>query len=272
MHVAETPQALAAALARLGPVGLVPTMGALHAGHVALVAAARAEGPVVASVFVNPTQFGPGEDFARYPRDRDEDLARLTEAGCAVAFVPDVAAIYPPGDATTIVIGGPAEGFEGAHRPGHFNGVATVVTRLFGLVRPRTAWFGEKDWQQLQVVRRLVADLRLGVEIRALPTVRDADGLALSSRNQYLDPAQRALAASLPRHCRQAVAAIRAGGAPAEICAAARAALEALGFAVGYLTLVGATSLVAPVPAGEAARLLVAARLGPVRLLDNFPV
>jgi pantoate--beta-alanine ligase len=179
--------------------GLVPTMGALHEGHLALVQAAREaargrNGLVAASIFVNPRQFAANEDFARYPRDEPRDLAMLEQAGCDLVWLPDLATMYPPGDSTVIEVAGPAELWEGAARPGHFRGVATVVAKLFGQVRPDAAYFGEKDWQQIQVVRRMVADLLLSVEIVAIPTLRAADGLALSSRNRYLDPAQRAAA------------------------------------------------------------------------------
>ncbi len=166
---------------------LVPTMGALHDGHRALVREAVAGGAaVVTSIFVNPLQFGANEDLSRYPRDEAGDLAILEAAGCHLVWLPDVAAMYPPGDATTIDVAGPAEQWEGEARPGHFRGVATVCARLFGQVRPDRAYFGEKDWQQLQVVRRMVADLHLPLEIVGVPTVREPDGLALSSRNRFL--------------------------------------------------------------------------------------
>ena len=260
------------ALAGLPRRALVPTMGALHDGHLALVRAAGAEMPVVASIFVNPTQFGPNEDFARYPRDEAGDLAALRAAGCAVAWLPGVGEIYAAEDATRIELGGPALGWEGAARPGHFSGVATVVARLFGLVRPARAWFGEKDWQQLQVVGRMVADLCLGVEICALPTVRDGDGLALSSRNRYLTEAERSVAAALPRACLEAIAAMRAGATVAAACDAATATLTGLGFAVDYLAVVEAATMRRLATVTAPARLIVAARLGAVRLLDNFPV
>ncbi len=272
MLIARTRADLQAALADLPGRALVPTMGALHDGHLALVRAARAQAPVVTSIFVNPTQFGPNEDLARYPRDEPGDLARLRDAGCDLAFLPEVATIYPPDDASRVEVAGPALGWEGARRPGHFSGVATVVTRLFGLVRPRFAWFGEKDWQQLQVVRRMTEDLCLGVEINALPTVRAGDGLALSSRNRYLSAAERALAAALPRTCLAAIDAMRAGKPVPACCADAAASLSGLGFAVDYLALVDPASLREQHDLASPARLIVAARLGPVRLLDNFPV
>src|SRR5271166_5001095 len=171
---------------------LVPTMGALHAGHRTLVREGIASGAAtVASIFVNPLQFGPTEDLSRYPRDEAADLAALEVDGCALAWLPDVATMYPDGDATTVVVGGPAERWEGDARPGHFRGVATVCAKLFGQVRPDRAYFGEKDWQQVQVVSRMVADLRLPLEIVGVPTVREPDGLALSSRNRFLSPEER---------------------------------------------------------------------------------
>ncbi len=189
------------------PVALVATMGALHAGHRALVeAAAAGKGKIAASIFVNPTQFGPAEDFARYPRDDAGDLEKLRAWGCDLAWVPEVATMYPPGDATMVVPAGPAERWEGVARPGHFRGMATVVAKLFGQIRPETSFFGEKDWQQLQVVRRMVADLHLGVTIVPVPTVREPDGLALSSRNRLLTPDARARAPRLHAAMRQAAA------------------------------------------------------------------
>jgi pantoate--beta-alanine ligase len=192
---------LADARARLpAPVGLVPTMGALHAGHVSLLRRARAEcASVVVSVFVNPTQFGPGEDFERYPRDESADLAALESAGSELVFIPAVEEIYPAGSSTSVDVGRPGELLEGAARPGHFRGVATVVTVLFALVRPDIAFFGQKDGQQAVIVRRLVRDLGLPIAIVVCPTVREADGLALSSRNRYLSPEERSAATVLYR-------------------------------------------------------------------------
>ncbi len=303
MRIARTLAELAAARAELvGPVGLVPTMGALHEGHLALLAAARQDcRSVVASIFVNPLQFAATEDLSRYPRDEAGDLEALRGAGCALAWLPDVAAMYPPGDATEIVPGGPALGWEGTQRPGHFRGVATVVAKLLGQVMPRRAYFGEKDWQQLRVVHRMVADLHLPVEVIGVATRRDPDGLALSSRNRFLSGAERAVAPLLPATLRQAAAdiaalsrerpvrgAARTGpdpGGPAPLSPAgqagrvgsvlhqARQALEGAGFAVEYLALVEPDSLheVRDVVAASAPgpRLIVAARLGTVRLLDN---
>jgi pantoate--beta-alanine ligase len=206
---ADLRRALDPCRARGERVGLVPTMGALHEGHLSLVRLARERAlRVVATVFVNPAQFGPGEDFARYPRQPERDAEMLAGAGCDVLFLPEVEAVYPPGHATWIVPGGPAEGLEGACRPGHFRGVATVVCALFGLVRPDVAVFGRKDAQQLAVVRRMVQDLHLPVEIVPAPTIREPDGLALSSRNAYLSPAERRAAPVLHRALEAARAAI----------------------------------------------------------------
>jgi pantoate--beta-alanine ligase len=277
MHLARTPNALAEALSnirrRSGSLGFVPTMGALHAGHQALLDAARLQcDAVAASIFVNPLQFGPTEDFARYPRNETADLALLRAANCDVVWLPDVATMYPPESATHVVVGGPAEGWEGAVRPGHFWGVATVVARLFGQIRPDRAYFGEKDWQQLQVVRRMTADLALPVEIVPVPTVREADGLALSSRNRYLSPTERALAPLLYRTMQDAAAAIRRGGVVAEVLAQGAERLCTLGFVPDYFALVAATTVQALNAPSPDARLIAAARLGSIRLIDNIPL
>lgn len=256
-------------------IGLVPTMGGLHDGHLALVRAARAAcDRVVVSLFVNPKQFAPTEDLATYPANEATDLRLLESAGVDIAFAPTAAEMYPPGFATTISLAGPAEGLDSEFRPGHFDGVATVVCKLLIQCLPDAAWFGEKDYQQLLVVRRLVRDLDLPVQIVGHPTVRDADGLALSSRNAYLTPAERRIAPALYRAI-AAVAARMAGGAadPALECAAARAAILGAGFAsVDYVTVRDAETL-APVPRVTGpARVLAAARLGRARLIDNVPV
>lgn len=255
-------------------VGLVPTMGALHAGHLALLDRARslAERAVV-SIFVNPLQFGPNEDLSRYPRDEAGDLAKLEASGCDLAWLPIPEVMYPPGAATTIEPEGAALGWEGAARPGHFRGVATVCTKLFMMSRADVAVFGEKDWQQLQVVRQAVRDLHLPVRIDGLPTVRDHDGLALSSRNQRLSPSERAKAAVLPAILTAVSGRITGGAPPEEAVAWGHAGLEEQGFIPDYLALVEPDTL-HPWPAGQAgeARLLAAARLGDVRLLDNLPV
>jgi pantoate--beta-alanine ligase len=248
-------------------------MGALHAGHRALVdAAVRTGAATVASIFVNPLQFAPTEDLSRYPRDEAGDLATLDACGCDLVWIPDVATMYPPGGATTIDPAGPAERWEGTHRPGHFRGMATVVAKLFGQARPDVAFFGEKDWQQLQVVSRMVADLHLPLRIVGVPTVREADGLALSSRNRFLSEAERRLAPNLHKALAHAAKAIAAGGPAAETLQAARAGLRADGFGVDYLALVDGPTL-EPITANQpGARLIAAARLGTVRLLDNVPV
>jgi pantoate--beta-alanine ligase len=254
-----------------GPVALVPTMGALHEGHRSLVRAARGRAAsVVVSVFVNPTQFGPGEDFDRYPRTWDADLAALAEEGADVVFHPPVDEVYPPGAVGVTVHPGPLGNvLEGAVRPGHFAGVLTVVAKLFGLVRPDVAVFGEKDYQQLTLVRAMARELALGVEVVGVPTVREPDGLALSSRNRYLDPQQRTAAAALSRALR-AGAAAGPRGADA-VLAAARAELAAEpSLRPDYLELTDPD--LGPSPATGPARLLVAARAGATRLLDNVPV
>ena len=253
-------------------VALVPTMGALHAGHLALVAAARRAGArVVASIFVNPKQFGPAEDLARYPRQEGADAVMLAEAGCDLLWLPGVEAMYPAGFATNVSVAGVSAPFDGAARPGHFDGVATVVAKLFNQVRPDLAFFGEKDWQQLQVVRRMAADLDLGVEIVGVPTERDADGLALSSRNAYLSADERARAAALPQVMTEAARRIGAGEDGEAALAEARSTLKAADFAIDYLALADAETLDTPVP-GRPRRLLAAARLGRTRLIDNMAV
>jgi len=254
-----------------GPVALVPTMGALHEGHRALVRAARERaGSVVVSVFVNPTQFGPGEDFDRYPRTWDADLAALAEEGTDLVFHPGVEDVYPPGAVGVTVDPGPLGSvLEGAVRPGHFAGVLTVVAKLFGLVRPDLALFGEKDYQQLTLIRAMARELALGVEVVGVPTIREDDGLALSSRNRYLDPQQRAAALTISAALR-AGAAAGPGGAGA-VVSAARAVLEAQPALVqDYLELTDVD--LGTAPAAGPARLLVAARAGSTRLLDNVPV
>lgn len=258
---------------RFGSLALVPTMGALHAGHMALVHAAAAHrAGIVTSIFVNPLQFGPAEDLARYPRDEAGDLAMLDAAGCHLAWLPDLATMYPPDAVTTISLEGPALRWEGDARPGHFRGVATVCAKLFGQVRPDRAYFGEKDWQQLQVVTRMAADLLLPLEIVGVPTVREADGLALSSRNRFLAPAERAVAARLPEALKQAARRLARGEAAAPVLADARTALTGAGFAVDYVALVDGPTLAPLERAQPQARLIAAARLGAVRLIDNMAV
>ena len=253
-------------------VGFVPTMGNLHAGHASLVARAAGDcADVAVSIFVNPTQFGPGEDFDRYPRTLAADLAVLEPLGVRWVFAPEPTAVYPPGHATRVVVEGPADGFEGAIRPGHFAGVATVVCRLLLAVPADVAYFGTKDWQQTLVIRRMVCDLGLPVEIVVCPTVREADGLAMSSRNAYLAAAERPRAAALFAGLERAEAAWRSGAALPAVKAALREPLEAAGLAIDYATVVDAESL-GPVRAAAPAVALVAARLGTTRLIDNFPL
>lgn len=254
-----------------GPVALVPTMGALHEGHRALVRAARERAAsVVVSVFVNPTQFGPGEDYDRYPRTWDDDLAALREEGADLVFHPGVDDVHPPGAAGVTVDPGPLGAvLEGAVRPGHFAGVLTVVAKLFGLVRPDVAVFGEKDYQQLTLVRAMARELALGVEVVGIPTVREDDGLALSSRNRYLDPQQRTSALALSRALR-AGAAAGARGEDAALTAARAALAGEPSLHLDYLELTDPD--LGPAPSTGPARLLVAARAGSTRLIDNLPV
>jgi len=256
-----------------GDLGFVPTMGALHAGHIGLVRAARAAHELVAaSIFVNPTQFGPNEDFLAYPRTEDEDLAKLEAAGCDLAWLPDVGTMYPADAATSIQVAGPALRWEGEIRPGHFNGVATVVAKLFGQVRPKSAYFGEKDWQQIQVISRMVADLPLPVRIVPIPTIREADGLALSSRNRFLGPRERAIAPALHKALSGAARALAAGAPVEATLDDARKELRGAGLTPDYFVLVNAKSLEPVTSLSDPARLLAAAKLGPIRLLDNVPV
>jgi pantoate--beta-alanine ligase len=254
-------------------VALVPTMGALHAGHLALVAEAKKRAErIILSIFVNPAQFAPNEDFQSYPRPFARDVEAFAAARGDLVFAPEVAAVYPTGFATTVSVAGPAKvGLEDKFRPDHFDGVATVVAKLLNQCRPDLAIFGEKDYQQLKVIARMVRDLDLGVEIVPTPTVRDKDGLALSSRNQYLSPQERAnaplLYAALLR-CRNA---LRDGAARDVALASARAALTTAGFAIDYFEARDAETL-APITGEGPMRLLAAARLGATRLIDNIAV
>ncbi|MEU2943120.1 pantoate--beta-alanine ligase [Nocardiopsis alba] len=275
--VARTPAELRRALDGRGRTALVPTMGALHGGHRTLMRLAREKADtVVVSVFVNPLQFGPGEDLDRYPRDLPADLAVCGEEGVDVVFAPEVETMYPAEQMVTVDAGPMGERLEGASRPGHFTGVLTVVTKLFQLVRPDLAVFGEKDAQQIALVRRMVVDLNLPVEIVGAPTLRDPDGLASSSRNVYLDDAERASALSLSRALRAGADAADAGADA--VRAAARAVLDEASRATpsvepDYLALVDpATFAEAPADHRGAAVLAVAARVGATRLIDNVSV
>jgi pantoate--beta-alanine ligase len=247
-------------------------MGALHDGHMALVEAARrAAQRVVVSIFVNPKQFGPNEDLAKYPRKELADSRMLATAGVDLLWLPPVETMYPEGFATNISVSGISEVLDGAHRPGHFDGVATVVAKLFNQVRPDVALFGEKDWQQLAVIRRLTRDLDLDIEIQGVPTQREDDGLALSSRNAYLIPEERTQAVALPRALGLAERTIAKGGDPEAALAQARETLIAAGFEIDYVVLADAETLGDPIE-GRPMRLLAAARLGGTRLIDNIPV
>ncbi len=256
-------------------VGLVPTMGALHAGHVALVRRAREDcSRVVASLFVNPNQFNKPGDLKGYPRDEASDAAKFEAEGVDLLFAPDVAEVYPEGFATKVSVPAFSDCLCGVARPGHMDGVATVVAKLLNQCQPDVAYFGEKDFQQLQIIRRMTADLNIPVEIAGVPTVREADGLALSSRNLLLSPEQRAVAPALHRVLRAAADQLAGGGPAAEpVIAAARTAIVAAGFEdLDYLDLRAEADLAAHERADRPARLFAAAWLGGVRLIDNVPV
>jgi pantoate--beta-alanine ligase len=272
--VARTASALRTAVGG-ADVGFVPTMGYLHDGHATLVRRARAEsGAVVVSIFVNPSQFGPGEDFATYPRDLDRDLALLESLDVDCVFVPAAEEMYPDGVKADIRPGAVAGPLEGERRPGHFAGVATVVARLVDMVRPARAYFGEKDWQQLQVVRALVRDRSIPVEIVAVPTVREPDGLAMSSRNVRLSPDERARALCVPRALDAARLAWAAGETnPAVLERTMAAVIEREPAAtLDYAVVRDAETLLPVARTTGASRALIAARVGPVRLIDNAPL
>ena len=284
MQTVNTLHMLRTALAQLRAspgtrIALVPTMGALHEGHLTLVREARkAADHVVASIFVNPRQFGPNEDLDAYPRQLAEDAAMLAAQGAALLWAPRVEVMYPAGFATNVSVAGVSDGLCGAARPGHFDGVATVVLKLFNQVAPDMAFFGEKDFQQLAVIRAMARDLDLARPhvdaIIGVPTVREADGLAMSSRNRYLSGEQRAAAAALPRAMREAIAAIEGGTDARAALAGLEAELIAAGFtSVDYSALADSRSLAPLAALGSApARLLVAARIGGTRLIDNMAV
>lgn len=273
MQIVRSSEELAAArVASDGSIALVPTMGALHAGHMALIAEARRRADkVAATIFVNPMQFAEGEDFGRYPRAEAEDIARLEAAGCDLLWIPVTKDIYPDGYATTVRVSRLSERWEGEARPGHFNGVATIVAKILIAVRPNVAVFGEKDFQQLAVVRRMVEDLGIPAEVAAVPTVREEDGLALSSRNAYLTKDERGRAVALYRALRNARSSVLAGQPVEAALAEARTAMLLAGFTrVDYFALVDAATLNPIEAATPEARLLAAAVLGKTRLIDNL--
>jgi pantoate--beta-alanine ligase len=255
-------------------VALVPTMGSLHDGHLSLVRMAkRVADHAVVSIFVNPTQFGPNEDFDAYPRDEARDAAMLVEEGTSLLWAPDVRTMYPGGHSTHIEVAELGADYCGAARPRHFDGVATVVAKLFNQVRPDVAIFGEKDWQQLAIIRRMARDLDFAIDILGAPIARDADGLALSSRNAYLSTDQRAAATAFPRALNAAAKAIAGGSDVAGALVKAEAAIVAGGFdSVDYVALADADSLERLSDFRKPARLLAAARIGKTRLIDNLPV
>jgi pantoate--beta-alanine ligase len=254
-----------------GRIGFVPTMGALHAGHASLVErAVRETEAAIVSIFVNPTQFGPNEDFAAYPRKEAEDLALLERHGCAAAFIPPVAEIYPPGDATRVTPGPIAAPLEGAARPGHFVGVATVVAKLLAIVRPDVAFFGQKDFQQLRVLQTIARDLRLGADIVGCPTVREPDGLAMSSRNAYLTPEQRRDAVALSRGLFAARERWEQGvREPERLIDAVRRHTDGPGIALEYVSAADPVTLAELQAPADSAVVSLAARVGKARLIDN---
>jgi pantoate--beta-alanine ligase len=256
-------------------IALIPTMGALHAGHISLLKASRAHARrAVVSIFVNPTQFAPNEDFSAYPRTFEADLAKLAEAGCDGCFAPTSAQMYPEGFSTRVIPGGPAlAGLEDRFRPDHFAGVAQVVAKLLNQAQADCAFFGEKDFQQLAVIRRMAADLDIATKIHGVPTLREADGLAMSSRNVYLSASEREAAVTLSRVLRDSAEAIKSGAPVADAVARAAETIAAAGFALDYFEARNAETL-APVASlvDSPIRLLVAARIGKTRLIDNWAV
>lgn len=276
MHVVTTIEAVRAARRQWAEVGFVPTMGFLHAGHLSLVQQAKAEnGVAIASIFVNPTQFGPNEDFASYPRDTPRDLALLEAAGCDLVWMPSVEEIYPAGFSSYVEVEGVSEPLEGARRPGHFRGVATVVTKLFNVVQPTKAYFGQKDAQQTVVIRQFVRDLAMPVEVVIAPTIREADGLAMSSRNSYLNAEQRAAAPVLYRALQAAQTAYAAGQTDAETIR--QLMLETLAqeplAQVDYVSIADPRSLQELTTIDQSGALVsLAVRIGKTRLIDNLVV
>ncbi len=278
MLIARTLEDLARARAKLAgsptaTLALVPTMGALHAGHASLLRAARAQSDIVAaSIFVNPTQFDNPEDLARYPRDMEADLAALRDAGCDLAWTPTVEIMYADENSVRVMLDGPARGWEADFRPGHFTGVATVVVKLINQLGPARAYFGEKDWQQLQAIRSVVAALFIPVTIEAVATMRDPDGLAMSSRNRRLGREDRERAPALYRGLLRAARAIVEGDAVPAVLETAREDLALRGFKVDYLALISGSGMHPISTLAPDARLIAAARLGGVRLLDNIAI
>ena len=277
IHDADTLRSHLQPLRRAGgSLAFVPTMGNLHAGHAQLVKHARSIAPhVVVSIFVNPLQFGAGEDYASYPSTLDADRELLSDLGTDILFLPGVEDIYPGGAklTTTVVVPGLNAMLEGEHRPTHFDGVSTVVAKLFGLVQPDIAVFGEKDYQQLLLIQKMVADLCMPVRIDTVATVREADGLAMSSRNGYLDAAQRAVAAHLYRALQQVVTAVESGATDyAMLERSARQQLQAVGFVPDYVSVRRAEDLLKPGPDDRLLRVLAAAWLGTARLIDNLEI
>jgi pantoate--beta-alanine ligase len=256
-------------------IGMIPTMGALHEGHTSLVQGALDRGDVpVASIFVNPTQFGPNEDLAAYPRDEAGDFAKLEAAGCRIAYAPGVEEMYPGPQLTTVTVAGLTDGLCGPFRPGHFQGVATVVCKLLMMAMPDRGYFGEKDYQQLQVLKRMARDLAMPIEIVGMPTIREPDGLAMSSRNRYLSPQERKIAIAMYRELTALAAKVRDGRTPcAKAVAESTQALCAAGFdKVEYFDVVDAESLAQIECVAGPARIAAAARLGRTRLIDNVAV
>ncbi len=251
----------------------VPTMGALHAGHASLMQAARRPGHLsVVSIFVNPTQFGPNEDFSKYPRTQETDLEICRQHGVDAVYMPEVVDIYRVGDATSVNVQGVAEPYEGTFRPGHFNGVATVVLKLFNIVQPTIACFGQKDLQQCAVIQQMVRDLQLPLTIEILPTMREADGLALSSRNRYLSPEARQDARHLPKTLAKALAELKRGQPVASVLAEAVQNLSSFGFDVQYLDWIDPDTFAAQTDYNPHYRLIVAAKFAGVRLIDNMGI